>query len=115
MKRVPHNRRADGDLIAAILAALESKPASRNGIEVCIKSGPETVQRLLDQLIETGTIEMFRAPVQGRTYPFYCLAGQRPARAAAPTLSSWDNTLARFREAVQEAANAGRDPFKVAE
>jgi hypothetical protein len=115
MKQVPHNRRSDEELIAAIIVALDLKPLSRNGVEKLIKSGPDNAQRLLDQLIEQGEVETFRAPVQGRTYPFYCLAGRLPKRTGSPLLSSWVNTLAAFREAVQAHVNAGRDAFKVAE
>jgi hypothetical protein len=114
MAKVPHNRRSDKELIAAIIATLDGKPATRSGIERSIKSGAETALLLLDQMIEGGTVETFRAPVQGRAYVFYCLAGQRPARVGDPRLSLWSNTLAGFREAVQEAVKAGRDPFKVA-
>jgi predicted ArsR family transcriptional regulator len=114
MRKPPHNRRTDEEIQAALLAALEKEPGTRSGLETRVNSGGDIVLRSLTAMQDEGLVETYRASVQGRTYDFYCLTGRSPKPVTARFDSTWADTLAGFRKAVQEAVSAGRDPFKVA-
>lgn len=114
MRKSAPSKRSDEQLIAAINARLDYKPATRTAIQESVQIGHEQATRLLGIMLENEEIEMYRGKAGTHVCDLYCIAGIRPSPLAASSLGTWAKTLAGFREAVQGAANAGRDPFKVA-
>lgn len=114
MRKSPIAPRTNEQLKTAIIARLSYLHSTRGKIAETISTSNERMLPLLNEMIEAGRIETYRGKSAGRSYDLYCLAGERPRPPDALRIKTWAKTLAGFREAVQGAINAGRDPFQVA-
>jgi hypothetical protein len=122
-KKSPHTTprkynpsKTDEQICDDIVAALTQHGAlSRMKIILLVSAGLPRVREALVTLEVEERIECFtsKVKVNGGTFVFYCLPGQRP-KAAVPSGSfRVAETLAGFRQAIQRARDAGNDPFKV--
>ncbi len=114
MRKTPHNRRTDEQIKSALLEALKKEHGTRSALENRINSGREMVLIAIKSLQDEGLVEAYKANVQGRSYTFYCVAGESPKTTrSGPCITDPMQTLEGFREAIHAALMTGIDPFRI--
>jgi hypothetical protein len=87
MRKSGLSKRTDEQLIAAITARLDYKPATRTAIQDSVQVGLDLSTRLLGIMLENGDIETYRGKAGTHVCELYCIAGRCP-RPPAHSLGS---------------------------